>query len=541
MIQTHADATRVPSADPQSAAATEFDIAIVGAGILGPALAYGLAESGRSVLLLERDLSEPDRIVGELLQPGGCLALQKLGIDDALEGIDAVPCGGYQVFWGDQSVAIPYPEESKKMIWSDGTERKQEGRSFHHGHFVQNLRRKAQSAKGVTLVEATVNELIEDAAGTIVGIKATPRKRDTDDATSDPVQLDFRAKLTIVADGCMSKFRRSLLPSHVTPSTRSHFVGLVLEDADLPAPHHGHVILGKMDPANPPPPADLNVPSLGPVLVYQLATHETRMLVDVRGHKLPPQRDLASFLRTHVTPVLPSSIVPSFEKALEKSLSGDKAYRLRSMPNSWLPSYPQGRDVQGAFLAGDSLNMRHPLTGGGMTVAFNDAVILTQLLGGGKAVGQVEPDERGVVDLENWLDMSERLEEWHWKRKAVASCINVLSLALYSLFGADDENLEVLKTGCFKYFERGGDCISGPVSLLSALRPSPALLFYHFFRVAFYSIYCLFTTPTRSSTSSTPAEKPAVWDYPALTAKSIRVFWTACVVLLPVLWSEGQM
>lgn len=31
-----------------------------------------------------------------------------------------------------------------------------------------------------------------------------------------------------------------------------------------------------------------------------------------------------------------------------------------------------------------------------------------------------------------------------------------------------DENLEVLKTGCFKYFEMGGDCIDGPVSLLSA-------------------------------------------------------------------------
>lgn len=33
--------------------------------------------------------------------------------------------------------------------------------------------------------------------------------------------------------------------------------------------------------------------------------------------------------------------------------------------------------------------------------------------------------------------------------------------------GRVDENLEVLRTGCFKYFERGGDCINGPVSLLS--------------------------------------------------------------------------
>ena len=29
------------------------------------------------------------------------------------------------------------------------------------------------------------------------------------------------------------------------------------------------------------------------------------------------------------------------------------------------------------------------------------------------------------------------------------------------------EELQVLRTGCFKYFERGGECINGPVSLLS--------------------------------------------------------------------------
>lgn len=425
-----------PSSHPQAAAASTHDVAIIGAGILGSVLAYSLAQSGRSVLLLERDLSEPDRIVGELLQPGGCLALQRLGIDDTLDGIDAVPCEGYQVFWGDQVVAIPYPEESKRMRWSDGSDRKQEGRSFHHGLFVQNLRRKARMAQGVTLVEATVNELLEDGEGSIVGVKATPRKAAASDE-ADPQPLDFHAKLTIVADGCMSKFRRALLPAHMTPTTRSHFVGLVLEDADLPAPHHGHVILGKADPSNPVAPAQEGVPSLGPVLVYQLATHDTRMLVDVRGSKLPPQRDLAPWLREHVTPVLPPSVVPSFRAALDKSLTKDKQYRLRSMPNSYLPPYPQGRDTRGAFLAGDSLNMRHPLTGGGMTVAFNDAVLLTELLGGGGAVSDVKGDERGVVDLDDWQSISERLEEWHWKRKAVASCINVLSLALYSLFGAD--------------------------------------------------------------------------------------------------------
>lgn len=48
-----------------------------------------LLQDGRRVLLLERDFSEPDRIVGELLQPGGYLMLKKMGLADCTDGIDA--------------------------------------------------------------------------------------------------------------------------------------------------------------------------------------------------------------------------------------------------------------------------------------------------------------------------------------------------------------------------------------------------------------------------------------------------------------------
>jgi squalene monooxygenase len=150
------------------------------------------------------------------------------------------------------------------------------------------------------------------------------------------------------------------------------------------------------------------------------------------------------------------------------------------MPNSFLPAAEQGgkSTLEGVILLGDSWNMRHPLTGGGMTVALNDVVILTQLLG-------------EIQDLSNWNHVSDALHHWHWKRKPLASTINILSVALYDLFRADgkqsfdhvpanllkftqrllssfqDEELVVLRTGCFKYFERGGECIIGPVSLLS--------------------------------------------------------------------------
>ena len=57
-----------------------FDAIVVGAGIAGSSVAFRLGREGRKVLVLERDLQQPDRIVGELLQPGGYLKLKELGL-----------------------------------------------------------------------------------------------------------------------------------------------------------------------------------------------------------------------------------------------------------------------------------------------------------------------------------------------------------------------------------------------------------------------------------------------------------------------------
>ena len=58
----------------------ETEIVIVGSGVLGSAMAAVLGRDGRHVTVVERDLTEPDRIVGELLQPGGCRTLHQLGL-----------------------------------------------------------------------------------------------------------------------------------------------------------------------------------------------------------------------------------------------------------------------------------------------------------------------------------------------------------------------------------------------------------------------------------------------------------------------------
>jgi len=46
---------------------------------------------------------------------------------------------------------------------------------------------------------------------------------------------------------------------------------------------------------------------------------------------------------------------------------------------------------------------------------------------------------------------------------SIRPCLSFKMLTLIAL----DEELQVLQTGCFKYFECGGECVNGPVSLLS--------------------------------------------------------------------------
>ena len=83
--------------------------------------------------------------------------------------------------------------------------------------------------------------------------------------------------------------------------------------------------------------------------------------MDVPGERLPQQGDgtLASYLLETVAPQVPQQLRAAFEAAVH-------AGRMRSMQNKQMPAAPL--HCPGALLLGDAFNMRHPLTGGGMTV-----------------------------------------------------------------------------------------------------------------------------------------------------------------------------
>lgn len=71
---------RVPRPN-KTVAEGEPEVIVVGSGILGSSLAAALGMDGRKVTVIERDMKQPDRIVGEFLQPAGVAALKKLFLE----------------------------------------------------------------------------------------------------------------------------------------------------------------------------------------------------------------------------------------------------------------------------------------------------------------------------------------------------------------------------------------------------------------------------------------------------------------------------
>nr|AFN61200.1 squalene epoxidase [Chlorophytum borivilianum] len=454
------------------------DVIVVGAGVAGSALAYTLGKDGRRVHVIERDLTEPDRIVGELLQPGGYLKLIELGLQDCVGEIDAQRVLGYALFKDGRDTKVSYPLENYDSDIA--------GRSFHNGRFIQRMREKAASLPNVQLEQGTVTSLIEE-NGTIKGVTYKSKSGE---------ELRAYAPLTIVCDGCFSNLRRALCSPRV--DVPSCFVGLVLENCQLPYPNYGHVVLG--DPS--------------PILFYPISSNEVRCLVDVPGQKVPSiaNGEMAKYLKTVVAPQVPPQLHDAFISAIDRG-------SIRTMPNKSMPAAPY--PTPGAILMGDAFNMRHPLTGGGMTVALSDIVVLQNLL-------------KPLRDLHDAASLCKYLESFYTLRKPVASTINTLAGALYKVFCASpDQARKEMRQACFDYLSLGGVFSNGPVALLSGLNPKPLSLVCHFFAVAIYGVGRLllpFPSPKRLWIGARLISAASGIIFPIIKAEGVRqMFFPATV------------
>ena len=403
----------------------EFDICIIGAGMAGATIAAYLAPRGLRIALIDQCFKEKKRIVGELLQPGAVASLEEMQLGHLLEGFDAQPVNGYALLHENQKITIPYPENHI-------------GVGLHNGLFLQNIRASALQNNTVTQIEGKALQLIENEQQEIIGVSY--REEHTSEIK------DIHAPLTITSDGFFSNFRESL--SNNKKSVTSYFIGVVLKDCDMPFPSHGHVFLSGPTP----------------FICYPISSNEVRLLVDFPGGQLPRKSLLQKHLDTNVTPFIPAEMLKSYQQAIH--VGGFKL-----MPNHYMAAKPKIR--KGAVMLGDALNMRHPLTGGGLTAVFSDIHILsTHLL--------------AMPDFSNKDLIHKKIEAYYQDRQRANANLNILANALY---GVMSNNL--LKAAVFNYLKNGGENAQESISILAGLNRNSWALIKQFFFVAMYGAYDL--------------------------------------------------
>ena len=87
---------------------------------------------------------------------------------------------------------IPYPSNT------DGKKgkRRSEGRSFHHGRFIQKLREKAIHEPNVMVIETTATELVRNSyTGQVLGVKCKTRAEP--DYVGHPSHIDFNLAVPV--------------------------------------------------------------------------------------------------------------------------------------------------------------------------------------------------------------------------------------------------------------------------------------------------------------------------------------------------------
>jgi squalene monooxygenase len=441
-------------------AAKKFDVCIIGAGVAGGAMAAYLGKHGLKVAVIEKSLTEQERIVGELLQPGGVLQLNEMGLGHLLEGFDAQRIEGYGLFLNGNQFNVGYPTDNSNALT---------GRGFRNAKFVGKIREYLFTLPNLTVIEGKAEELIT-LNGKVTGIKYLTK----DDETANEIE----APLTVVSDGMFSTFREQLAENKKQVS--GYFLGMILKDCNLPFPNFGHVILAQ--------------PSA--CLVYPISSTETRILIDFPGKEAPKKSpELIDFLKQKIGPQLPSQMRHSFINALEEG-------KFKVMPNHLAPAKPFFKP--GVVLLGDSLNMRHPLTGGGMTAALTDIKNL-----GNKLLALNNFDDSCAVD--------KAVFSFYKSRHKQNASINILADALYGVTQNED-----LKTACFNYLNRGGVYSEEPVSILSAVSRSVPLLLKHFFAVAIYGV------------------RKILWPYPNLNKikRSYKLLQAATAIVAPLVLNE---
>ena len=322
--------------------APQPDVAIVGAGIAGGALATVLARRGLDVLLLERQVEYHDRVRGETMFPWGVAELLELGLDEVLLGAG----GGYATTLvvgddlqppGADPLSIPLGD---LMPGVPG--------QLNVGH--------PQACAALADAAASAGARVVRGVGDVAVTPGTePRLRFTADGSGEEVA----PRLVVGADGRASSIRKAChLELHETEA-RVMLAGFLLGDASAwPEATNCMTSEGDWFVLGFPRPGNL----LRLYAAYSISAKGTfsgagkveEFMAVVNGLQTLPTSDTLAA----ATPAGPLGAFP--------------------MTSTWMdaPFLP------GVVLAGDAAGWSDPTIGQGLSVAMRDVRLLSEILSG---------------------------------------------------------------------------------------------------------------------------------------------------------------
>jgi menaquinone-9 beta-reductase len=310
------------------------DVAIVGGGVAGSALAIALARAGRSVVLIEREARFRDRVRGDALFPWGAVEAARLGIADALPDSGARPLPVWQPY-SDREPVPPYR-------WADDVPTGDVVWGVNHPGLQETLFCRARERGVATMrpAKATAVDRLSDGRLSLTV--------ETDEAT-----FARRARLVVGADGRDSGVRRWIGAQTVRDPLHHVIGGCLVAGIDL-EPDSAHL-------------ARLHG---GVTLVFRHANDNARLYLvcqpsqaeSIRGPRAADDFIAAcaagfpagTFDRAHA--VGPAAFFPGIDVYADR-IAGD-----------------------GIVLVGDAAGANDPSQGMGLSLAFRDVRELSELL-----------------------------------------------------------------------------------------------------------------------------------------------------------------
>lgn len=333
-----------------------WDFIVVGGGIGGSAFASVMARKGKSVLVLEQTAKFQDRVRGEWISPWGVAETKRLGLYDTL-----VKAGGHHLVRHiayDEGIA---PEAAEAMTLPLGMflEGIQGPLCIGHPHHCQTLFDEAGRAGATTLREAQVTRVTLGKNPSVTWMK-------------DGVEQTATAGLIVAAEGRTSLVRQAAGIALHQDAPHHWFAGLLVDgvrgwDDDMQAigteGNFGFLAFPQ---------------GQGKVRVYggYALTEKSRFTGEAGARKFLDAFSMHS--------------CPKNRHLVE----GQPAGPLFSFFNN--DAWTDQPFVEGAVLIGDSAGWNDPIIGLGLSIAYRDVRVVTDILSATPA-GQA-PDFRPFAE-----------------------------------------------------------------------------------------------------------------------------------------------